>query len=80
MGKGVSQECVEGDDAVSAHTSNTSGNAYHTREVHIILQEALSRIALGKPSGFTEVRRCKRPFKHAVASVILEYAISVGII
>lgn len=83
---------------VSAYTSNTSANAYHTREVYIIvcgpfflglrlveqtafdaqqLQEALSRIALGKPSGFAEVCRCKRPFEHAVASVLLEHTISV---
>lgn len=41
------------------------------------LQEALSRIALGKPSGFAEVCRCKRPFEHAVASVLLEHTISV---
>lgn len=44
------------------------------------LQEALSRIALGKPSGFAEVRSCQRPFEHTVTAVVLEYAISVGII
>jgi hypothetical protein len=44
------------------------------------LQEALPRIALGKPSGFAEVYHCKRPFKHAVASVRLEYPISVRVI
>lgn len=86
---------------VSAYTSNTSGNAYHTHKVYIIvrgssvlglrlaeqttldaqqLQEALSRIALGKPSGFAEVRSCQRPFEHTVTAVVLEYAISVGII